>query len=101
MSVDAIQLAADDDVATALRPLPAGAGARVSCPAGVRTVVLREAIPAFHKIALADRSAGAAVCKYGAVIGALAQPVAAGALVHTHNLKSLRAVRDGTAAPAS
>lgn len=89
--IDAIRLDPADDVATVLRPLEAGFTATLSGPDGHTRLTLREAIPAFHKVALADLPAGTPIHKYGAVIGALTAPVAAGDLVHVHNLESLRA----------
>ncbi len=90
-AADAIRLDAADEVATALRPLAAGAEVLVSGPSGTLRLVAAEAIPAFHKLALSDLPAGTRVRKYGAVIGALTAGVPAGGLVHVHNLRSLRA----------
>lgn len=97
MIADAIHLDPADNVATVLRPLAAGSEAVVSGPNGPTRVTLTEAIPAFHKLALTDLAAGTPVHKYGAVIGAMTAPVAAGGLVHVHNLKSLRAKADAAA----
>lgn len=97
MSVDAIRLDAADEVATALRLLSAGSEITVSGPDGTTRLRVVEDIPAFHKVALDALPAGTRVKKYGAVIGALATPVAAGGLVHVHNLKSLRARGAGAA----
>ncbi|MEM9223644.1 MAG: UxaA family hydrolase [Pseudomonadota bacterium] len=90
MSSDAIKLDASDHVATALRALAASQRAAVSGPGGRNHLVLSDAIPAFHKIALVDLPEGTPVRKYGAVIGTLSAPVSAGELVHVHNLKSLK-----------
>jgi (2R)-sulfolactate sulfo-lyase subunit alpha len=49
-----------------------------------------EAIPLGHKFALKDLALGDTVTKYGCVIGTMVQPVKAGHLVHTHNLKTKR-----------
>ena len=43
-------------------------------------------IPSGHKIAVRPIGAGEAVRKYGQVIGAATENIAAGAHVHTHNL---------------
>lgn len=94
MSTDAIQLDPADDVATALRPLTAGGTITVAHPGGALSLRLAEPIPAFHKIALASRPAGTPIRKYGAVIGELTQAVPAGALVHVHNLQSLKARKE-------
>ena len=49
-----------------------------------------ENIPLGHKIALRDFAVGDTVTKYGCDIGVIVQPVKAGQLVHTHNLKTKR-----------
>ena len=50
---------------------------------GVRA---REAIPAGHKIAVADIASGTAVIKYASPIGIAAQDIAVGTHVHAHNV---------------
>ena len=50
----------------------------------------RDDIPLGHKIALRDLDEGAEVIEYGARIGVARIRIAAGAHVHTHNLKSAR-----------
>ena len=84
-------LAAQDNVAVALRPIAAGDRVLVRTPGGVRDVVALEAIPLCHKIAMADLAPGDDVLKYGCCIGEVTQPVARGAWVHTHNVVSRRA----------
>jgi altronate dehydratase small subunit len=54
-------------------------------------VVLREDIPAGHKVAIHDIRAGSTVCKYGEPIGRATTAIRRGAHVHVHNLESLRA----------
>jgi altronate hydrolase len=70
-----------DDVAVALRPVAAGEALADGLAAG-------EAIPAGHKLALRDIAEGEEVLKYGWPIGRATQAIAAGAHVHTHNLKT-------------
>ncbi|MGF1475010.1 MAG: UxaA family hydrolase [Geminicoccaceae bacterium] len=82
----AVRLNERDTVATALRDLPAG----VELTIGDVRIVTLEAIPAFHKLALADLAEGTLVKKYGQVIGRLTGDVRSGALVHVHNLVSCR-----------
>ena len=53
-------------------------------------LALREAVPLGHKVALADLAPGDTVLKYGADIGRIVAPVAKGALVHVHNLRTKR-----------
>ncbi len=100
MSAAAITLDASDDVATALRELPAGETVAVSHPAGQAQLRPVEGIPAFHKVALHDLPGGTQVRKYGAVIGELTSSVPAGGLVHIHNLRSLKAVAAPPAPPS-
>jgi altronate dehydratase small subunit len=90
---DAVAVHPADDVATALRALPAGAVARVQAGDEMRPCPVVEAIAFGHKFALRDLVAGAPVRKYGEVIGELTAPVARGAHVHVHNLVSRRARR--------
>ena len=82
-----------DNVATALRPLAKGAVARIGGVGGTPTLGLLEDIPLLHKIAVVDLAAGDLVYKYGEVIGVVTHQVAAGNLVHVHNMKSRRAQR--------
>lgn len=79
-----VQIHPEDDVAVALQTLTAGATVR----AGGATLVVREDIPAGHKLALRDLETGRPVRKYGHIIGVTTGPVAAGAWVHTHNLRT-------------
>ena len=90
---DAILLNDADDVATALKPIAAGAEIRIKAPGGMRRLRVNEAVPLFHKVALGALAAGVPVRKYGEVIGETSMPVAAGQHVHTHNLVSRRARR--------
>lgn len=98
-AASAIVLHADDDVATALKPLATGETALIATAGGngKRTLTIAGDIPLCHKFALAALPAGAAVRKYGAVIGTLSRPVEAGEHVHVHNLKSRRAQRPADA----
>ena len=100
-----------DNVAVALSPLAAGddfavcdavdasmaqdgAGGAAAVGAGAAGVACidggkaRDAIPAGHKLALADIPAGGPVIKYGRTIGLAKAAIAAGSWVHSHNLAS-------------
>jgi len=68
----------------AVRSLPAGSEVVVE-DAGV---VLRDDVPAGHKIAVRPIEPGEPVVKYGFPIGAATAAIAPGAWVHTHNLKT-------------
>jgi altronate dehydratase small subunit len=89
--IDALVLDPRDTVATALRPLAPGEAVRIGTPSGRVLLVVREAVPLCHKVALVDLEAGAAVHKYGEPIGELTRAVHAGELIHVHNLRSRRA----------
>ncbi len=88
--IDAIRLDGRDAVATALRALSAGEAVRVQTPDGPLTLTAAEDIPLCHKLALEPIAKGDPIRKYGEVIGAASAAIAAGALVHVHNLESLR-----------
>lgn len=91
-----------DNVAVALSALAAGDDFRVcdavdaaasgtEAPAGAACLDggrALEAVPAGHKLALADIPEGGAVVKYGRAIGLATKAVAAGSWVHSHNLAS-------------
>ena len=83
---DAWLLAQNDDVATAVRALAAGAKVVARCGEVVRTVTLVDAIPAGHKFAVRPLAGGLRIRKYGEFIGRTACAIAAGAWVHDHNL---------------
>jgi altronate dehydratase len=75
-----------DNVATALDALDAGRELQL----GGRTVLVAEAIPRGHKIALCAIAAGDPIVKYGSPIGRASADIAAGTHVHTHNVASAR-----------
>ena len=81
---DAVRIHAVDNVAVAIRPLTAGEEVEVA-GASVR---VRDDVPAGHKFALTALAEGEPVMKYGFPIGAMTQPAAAGAWVHSHNLRT-------------
>ncbi len=89
---DLMILKPEDDVAVALRDLPEGPA---TLPDG-GTLHLLQAIPLGHKVARRAMPQGHHIRKYGAAIGEATQPIAAGAHVHVHNLRSLRARREET-----
>ena len=78
MTKDYLRLHPEDQVAVALRDLPAGQA--------VEGVMLPEPVAAGHKVALGPIPAGTAVRKYGQVIGFASREIAPGQWVHTHNL---------------
>ncbi|HEY5910636.1 MAG TPA: UxaA family hydrolase [Verrucomicrobiae bacterium] len=82
----------DDDVGVAVTNLKKGsvAGALTleGKPAG--SVKLRDNVPLGHKVAMRDVAKDKAVIKYGREVGKAVQPIAKGAHVHIHNLKTMR-----------
>lgn len=79
-------ISARDNVATALEPLEPGR--TLTCDG--QSVVVREAIPRGHKVALRPLAEGDPVVKYGSPIGTATAAIPAGAHVHTHNVASSR-----------
>lgn len=73
-----------DNVLVAVADLPAGLRIRD----GDRTIALIDAVPMGNKFARVPIAAGSKVIKHGASIGSATRPIAAGALVHLHNLAS-------------
>ena len=69
-----------DNVAVALKPIPAGAV--------FEGVTAGMDIPQGHKMALRDIAPEEQIVKYGFPIGHAVQPIAAGEWVHTHNMKT-------------
>lgn len=87
---DAVALDPADNVGVALRDLAPGA-ARLRRAGKVETAAVAEPIALGHKFALGPLAPGALVLKYGHPIGEATAPIAAGAHVHVHNIKSRRA----------
>jgi altronate hydrolase len=83
-AVRAVKIHPADNVAVAVRSLSVGCEVTID---GDR-VVLREDVAAGHKIALKALEPGEPVVKYGFPIGAVTAPIARGAWVHSHNLKT-------------
>lgn len=76
-----LRLAADDQVAIALRPLSKGTDLRPDYP-----VTVQSDIPAGHKVALAAIHEGDRVRRFGQPIGLASQAIKPGEHVHEHNL---------------
>jgi len=98
VAAQAVKIHPADNVAVAVRGLPAGSDAVID---GER-VVLTEDVPAGHKVALRSVRRGEPIVKYGFPIGAATAPIAVGAWVHSHNLKTcLEGVLEYTYEPVS
>ena len=83
---DVLKISPYDNVAVALHPLNKGSVVQVDC---CQAVLLKEDIPAGHKVALSDLAEGEEVVKYGYPIGAAKCAIEAGCHVHVHNLRTL------------
>lgn len=73
-----------DTVAVALQDIPVGTVLKTT----QGTVTTLEEVKRGHKVALKDFAVGDNVTKYGFPIGHATETIAAGAWVHTHNLKT-------------
>lgn len=87
---DAIVMDEKDHVATALADLKAGQSIKFRVKEESRELVLADAIPFGHKLAIADIPEGEHVRKYGEVIGLATVAIAAGKHVHVHNIEGIR-----------
>jgi predicted RecA/RadA family phage recombinase len=83
MKAKVIVINPKDNVAVALEDLHAGD--RVTLPDGSGLTVAGD-VPAGHKVALREISAGCEVVKYGENIGNAVETIRRGEWVHTHNL---------------
>jgi altronate hydrolase len=77
-----IRLDPDDDVVIARVPVAAGS----ELASADRSFRVRQLIPGGHKIAIAAKTSGQPVKRYGQIIGFASQSIELGDHVHTHNL---------------
>ena len=77
-----------DNVATALEPIEADSTVSVEYRGRMEQINLPLTIPAGHKFALCEISAGEYVVKYGEPIGQAVVRIRPGEHVHVHNIKS-------------
>jgi hypothetical protein len=89
---DLVVLNEADNVAVALSDL-AARDAVLSVGGAIEVLSLPDPVLLGHKVARHRLEVGAPIRKYGAVIGEATAPIAAGAHLHVHNLRSLRARR--------
>jgi altronate dehydratase small subunit len=90
MRRDAIVIKRQDNVATAIRDIPANKSAIVGIEDETLTLLVIQPIALGHKLALRPIKRGEDVLKYAAVIGRATQDIAAGEHVHVHNVESTR-----------
>lgn len=81
-----LQLHDRDNVAVALEQLEPGQSLVAS--GSDLAILAAERVERGHKVLLCDVAEGDAIIKHGVVIGYAAEPIAAGAWVHTHNCRS-------------
>lgn len=83
-----------DHVAVAVHDVPVGSSTVAYLDSGEKEgLLVIEAIPLGHKVALRDLPEQAEVIEYGATIGVTSKRLRAGELVHIHNLRSARWTR--------
>ena len=75
-----------DNLVTCVRPMRAGEIVLVDG----REITVRDDIPKFHKLAIAEIPRGAAVYKYGEVMGVASRDIHVGEWAHIHNIDSTR-----------
>jgi len=80
----ALLLAPDDNIAVAVRDMPAGTQVRL----GAVAVTLSAAVKVGHKFAVRPIAKDDRITKYGAPIGRALQAIAPGEYVHIHNVTS-------------
>ena len=72
----------NDNVAVALKALSKGS----ECSVGGKNIILKDDIPAAHKVALTEIGKDENVIKYGLPIGHAISPIHMGEHVHIHNM---------------
>ncbi|WP_306475356.1 UxaA family hydrolase [Fredinandcohnia onubensis] len=79
-----------DNVATLLQAIESGDVAQFILNGEKQELMLKQAIPFGHKIAIKSISKGENVVKYGQVIGAASTDITPGEHVHVHNIEGIR-----------
>jgi altronate dehydratase small subunit len=90
MQKDALVIRRQDNVATAIRDIPAGRAAQVGIEDESVSVTVSKDISFGHKFALHHIRRGEEILKYGTVIGRATQDIQPGEHVHVHNVESTR-----------
>ncbi len=80
-----VVLAKTDNVGVALRDIERDETARSAVG---QLIAAREAIPLGHKIALEPIATGDPIVRFGVPVGIATAAIAAGQLVHVHNVRS-------------
>lgn len=90
MRRNAIVIKRQDNVATAIKDIPAGESAAVEIDQESVSIKVVQEIPSGHKLALRRIGKGEEILKYGTVIGLATQDIQTGEHVHVHNVESTR-----------
>jgi len=90
MKRDAMVIAAEDNVATALRRLESGEVAAVGTGSEIVSLTVAGPVEYGHKFAIRAIGRGDDIIKYGEIIGRATEDIAEGAHVHVQNIESLR-----------
>ena len=90
MERTAIAIKEQDNVATAIKDIPAGQEAAVGVGEQTLMIPVTQDIAYGHKLALRAIAKGAAVLKYNCVIGRATCNIEPGQHAHVHNMESLR-----------
>ncbi len=88
--INALIIKSTDSVAVVTEPLQAGRIATYKVKGEERSILVKEDIPIYHKIAVFDIEKGQGVYKYGENIGCASCAIQTGEHVHIHNLESMR-----------
>ena len=75
-----------DNLVTCVQPMRAGERVLVDG----KEIQVKDDIPIYHKMAVADIRKGEAVYKYGEVRGVASRDIRAGEWAHVHNIESTR-----------
>lgn len=84
-----IQISANDNVVTVVEDTSAGDEVQYMTPGGPRRIVLVEAVPMGHKVAIDEIGPGQPVLKYDQPIGTASKSIEKGRHVHDHNVHSM------------
>ena len=86
----AIVLSEKDNVATCVQEVGSGTSIEIRHGEKIQDITAPENIPFGFKIAIADIAKGDHIKKYGESIGLASSDIAAGDMVHIHNLEGAR-----------
>jgi Altronate dehydratase len=89
-AIQAIIMKPADNVCTVVEAVQAGSEVLASLGGTTSRLRVSDSIPFGHKFAIRDIARGAAIIKYGEIIGLATEDIKAGRYVHVHNLESCR-----------